>query len=66
MIRGFGEIKKHFRKFLLLVEIMLEGAPMPCFLGGSTIIDGLKTRFALKMNQTVKILLYWVNSQLFF
>ena len=59
MIRGFGEIKKHFRKFLLLVEIMLEGAPMPCFHGGSSIVDQLKSRFVLKMPQTVKYFFKW-------
>lgn len=55
MIRGFGEIRNHWQKFVLLVEIMHEGAPMPCFHGGPTLLDALKARFVKNMNQTVML-----------
>eukprot|EP01083_Nonionella_stella_P095459 268039_1 len=49
LIRGFLEARKHVRKFVLMSRIMLEGAPMPCFLGGKTVIDLLQDRFATKL-----------------
>lgn len=49
LIRGFLEARKHVRKFELMSKIMLEGAPMPCFLSGKIVIQQLRDRFAVKL-----------------
>ena len=49
LIRGFLEARKHYRKFVLMSQIMLEGAPMPCFLAGKQVINQLQDRFAIKL-----------------
>eukprot|EP00485_Elphidium_margaritaceum_P001638 CAMPEP_0202688812 /NCGR_PEP_ID=MMETSP1385-20130828/4234_1 /ASSEMBLY_ACC=CAM_ASM_000861 /TAXON_ID=933848 /ORGANISM="Elphidium margaritaceum" /LENGTH=1014 /DNA_ID=CAMNT_0049343857 /DNA_START=87 /DNA_END=3131 /DNA_ORIENTATION=- len=49
LIRGFLEARKHVRKFVLMARIMLEGAPMPCFLAGKQVISQLQQRFATKL-----------------
>jgi len=49
LIRGFLEARKHVRKFVLLTQIMLDGAPMPCFLHEKNVILSLKQRFATKL-----------------
>eukprot|EP00484_Ammonia_sp_Unknown_P025398 CAMPEP_0197024018 /NCGR_PEP_ID=MMETSP1384-20130603/4673_1 /TAXON_ID=29189 /ORGANISM="Ammonia sp." /LENGTH=1099 /DNA_ID=CAMNT_0042452345 /DNA_START=16 /DNA_END=3315 /DNA_ORIENTATION=+ len=49
LIRGFLEARKHVRKFVLISKIMLEGAPMPCFLAGGTVVAQLEERFATKL-----------------
>ncbi|ETO08933.1 hypothetical protein RFI_28457 [Reticulomyxa filosa] len=46
IVRGFLEVRKHSRKFLLLAKIMFEGAPMPCFVGGQSALTDFKNRFA--------------------
>merc|ERR1719384_904016 len=49
LIRGFLEARKHVRKFVLMAQIMLEGAPMPCFLAGHKCVKDLRARFAEKL-----------------
>jgi len=46
MLQGFLTLKRHLSKFILLTEIMLEGSPMPCFVGGrERVINELRQRF---------------------
>ena len=50
VIRGFLEARKHSRKFILLTQIMLEGAPMPCFLDFENVVPNLEKRFVNHLN----------------
>ncbi|ETO25545.1 phosphatidylinositol kinase, partial [Reticulomyxa filosa] len=58
IIRGFMEIRKHARKFLLLAKIMFEGAPMPCFIGGQSALEDFKSRFAEHLSNEVYVFIY--------
>jgi len=45
MLQGFLTLRRHLSKFVLMTEIMLEGAPMPCFIGGKDrVLNELKMR----------------------
>jgi len=45
MLQGFLTLRRHLPKFVLMTEIMLEGSPMPCFIGGKErVITELKQR----------------------
>jgi len=46
-IRGFMEVRKYADKIILLVEMMLLGAKLPCFAAGPAAIDQLRDRFAI-------------------
>jgi len=50
-IRGFMEVRKYSEKITLLVEMMLQGAKMPCFAAMQQTVDALKERFALGLTE---------------
>jgi len=45
VIRGFLEARKHAHKIVSLVEVMMQGSNMACFLGGPQTLVALRTRF---------------------
>jgi phosphatidylinositol kinase/protein kinase (PI-3 family) len=47
---GFLEVRKHHRKFVSLVQMMLPGTKMACFQGPQT-IKALEERFRLNLNE---------------
>lgn len=49
-IRGFMEVRKYSEKITLLVEMMMQGAKLPCFAGPQT-VEALKERFALGLTE---------------
>lgn len=48
-VLGMLAARKHYEKITNLVEIMSEGTTMPCMLGGHSIVETLRTRFAVGM-----------------
>jgi len=44
-IRGFLEARKQLNKVPLLVELMMQGSSMPCFVSGPSSLAALKDRF---------------------
>lgn len=51
VIRGYLEARQHAEKILLLVEIMMQGSNMPCFLGGPVCLNALRDRFMLQASE---------------
>jgi len=47
VIRGFLEARKHAQKIVALVETVMQGSNMACFLGGPQTLDNLLARFLL-------------------
>jgi len=51
LIQSYIEIRKHFTKFKTLVEIMLKGPALPCFIGGrKRVLKELEARFCINKN----------------
>ncbi|EGC36017.1 hypothetical protein DICPUDRAFT_151559 [Dictyostelium purpureum] len=50
-VRGLIEARKQVGKILSLIEIMMSGPKMSCFVGGKEVIDQLKARFFLDVNE---------------
>eukprot|EP00177_Eucheuma_denticulatum_P005721 GFKZ01010430.1.p1 GENE.GFKZ01010430.1~~GFKZ01010430.1.p1 ORF type:complete len:912 (+),score=165.91 GFKZ01010430.1:176-2911(+) len=48
-VMGLLAARKHYEKITTLVEIMTEGTTMPCMTGGHSIVDSLRSRFAVGM-----------------
>lgn len=48
-VLGLLAAKKHYEKITTLVEIMAEGTTMPCMTGGHSIVEALRSRFAVGM-----------------
>lgn len=48
-VMGLLAARKHYEKITTLVEIMTEGTTMPCMTGGQSIVENLRSRFALGM-----------------
>jgi len=51
LIRGFLEVRKHYQKIVLLVEMLLPGYKMKCFARKEQVIRELKDRFQLQLNE---------------
>eukprot|EP01088_Endostelium_zonatum_P011684 TRINITY_DN25831_c0_g1_i1.p1 TRINITY_DN25831_c0_g1~~TRINITY_DN25831_c0_g1_i1.p1 ORF type:complete len:421 (-),score=90.87 TRINITY_DN25831_c0_g1_i1:67-1329(-) len=51
-LRGFLEVRKHYEKIVMLVEMMLTGSTMGCMGTMEGTIDPLKQRFKPTMNDT--------------
>lgn len=48
-VMGLLAARKHYEKITTLVEIMTEGTTMPCMTGGHSIVESLRSRFAVGM-----------------
>lgn len=48
-VLGLLAARKHYEKITMLVEIMTEGTTMPCMTGGQSIVESLRSRFAVGM-----------------
>lgn len=48
-VLGLLAARKHYEKLTTLVEIMTEGTTMPCMTGGHSIVESLRSRFAVGM-----------------
>eukprot|EP00178_Gracilaria_changii_P001646 TRINITY_DN1234_c0_g1_i1.p1 TRINITY_DN1234_c0_g1~~TRINITY_DN1234_c0_g1_i1.p1 ORF type:complete len:976 (+),score=156.00 TRINITY_DN1234_c0_g1_i1:3-2930(+) len=48
-VLGMLAVRKHQDKITTLVEIMTEGTTMPCMTGGHSIVEALRSRFAVGM-----------------
>ncbi|CDF38036.1 unnamed protein product [Chondrus crispus] len=48
-VMGLLAARKHYEKITTLVEIMTEGTTMPCMTGGHSIVEHLRSRFAVGM-----------------
>ncbi|CAN8070414.1 unnamed protein product [Agarophyton chilense] len=48
-VLGILAVRKHQDKITTLVEIMTEGTTMPCMTGGHSIVEALRSRFAVGM-----------------
>lgn len=48
-VLGLLAVRKHQDKITTLVEIMTEGTTMPCMTGGHSILEALRSRFAVGM-----------------
>lgn len=46
-VMGLLAARKHYEKITTLVEIMTEGTTMPCMTGGHSIVESLRSRFAV-------------------
>lgn len=48
-VLGMLAARKHYEKITTLVEIMTQGTTMPCMTGGHSIVECLRSRFAVGM-----------------
>lgn len=48
-VMGLLAARKHYEKITTLVEIMTEGTTMPCMTAGHSIVENLRSRFAVGM-----------------
>jgi hypothetical protein len=53
-VRSFLAARKHYKKIMLLVEMMMEGKGkkvLPCLQGGKKVLDDLAARFHLDWSE---------------
>merc|ERR1712194_236972 len=51
IIRGYLEARQYAHQILLLVEVMMQGSNMACFLGGPSCLVALRDRFMLEASE---------------